>query len=404
MKRIWHACGVVVAVLALAIPVFVVSHSEDLPAVDDADLRQVAVPPDSGQNGADALVRASKLLIWPPGEEAFARLRELRLMRAWDPAAARDLLERNEPALAALDEALQADRIDLETSQLVDVEVQGELPPFTRWHLLARVLALRGALSASEGDGDAAFADALAVLRLGERIHAGRGAAMMHATLALTLRKIGIEQAGAMLPAVSPDPATARRWIAALDDTRPDARSWHRIWAAEYRTMRRLYEWALDDGLLQGWWVPRSYLLQRNRSVQRMSELFRTLQRNSTLACAATEPWRDPRSTGPLERAVLALGPNSVGNVLFEISAPNFGGLQRRRCGLDSSHAALELLIGLRAHQQKHGTLPASLDELVPAVFETLPVDGVHGQHFRYEREARALYAPGTPVELALGF
>ena len=404
MKRIWHACGVVVAVLALAIPVFVISHSGDLPRVDDAGLRLAAPPLDPGQNGADALVRASRLLVWPPGEEAFARLRELRLMRSWDPAAARELVDRNAPALAALDEALRADRLDLESGLLAEIEVEGELPHFTRWHLLARVLALRAALFASEGDGDAAFADALAVLRLAERIHAGRGAALMHASLALTLRRIGIEQVAAILPAVSPDRATARRWIAALDDTRPDAGSWHRIWAAEYRTMRRLYEWALDDGLLQGWWVPRSYLLQRNRSVQRMLELFLTLQSNSTLACAEMKPWRDPRSRGPLERAALVLGPNSVGNVLFEISAPNFGGLQRRRCALDSSHAALELLIGLRAHLAQHGVLPASLDELVPGIFEALPVDGVHGQHFRYEREARALYAPGTPVELALGF
>ena len=402
--RAWYACVVVIAVLALAIPVFVVTHSEDLPRVDDADLRLAPARPDAGGNGADALARAGALLVWPPGERAFARLRALRLMRSWDPAAARELLARNAPALAALDEALAAERLDIVRSPLVDGGIDGELPPFTRWHLLARVLALRAALRASEGASGAAFADALGVLRLGERIHAGRDAVLMHATLGLLVRRIGVEQIGAILPRVSLDLPTARRWVAGIEATRPDPDSWNRIWAGEYRTMRQLYEWALDDELLRGWWVPRSYLLQRNRSVQLIADLFRELQRASVRVCAETQPWRDPRSSGPLARGALVLGPNSVGNTLFEISAPNFSGFQRRRCALDSSYAALELSIGLRAYQQQHGALPASLDALVPDLLAALPVDGVHGQHFRYEREARALYAPGTPVEIALGF
>lgn len=50
-------------------------------------------------------------------------------------------------------------------------------------------------------------------------------------------------------------------------------------------------------------------------------------------------------------------------------------------------------LLGMRAHQLKHGRLPAKLDELVPEFLPRVPVDDFDGQPLRYSPSDKLLYS-----------
>jgi hypothetical protein len=264
-------------------------------------------------------------------------------------------------------------------------------PPYLRWPALAEPLL--------EGDLD----DALAVVTLGGRIQRARQAALVHAMLGLSLQQRGLERTLALVPSAAVTPGQARDWIATLDTARPDGESWGRVWAGEYWQMRGTWVWALEHEAASSGWPPSSYVLHPNRSLQRLADLFRELQRDSAVVCAKLRPRE--REEYRTQQVARVLGPNSIGEILLAVAAPSFDGLQRRRCALESTFSAAQLAIALEAWRDEHGDLPEQLEQLAPAYFTVLPVDGVRGEPLRYARYEPALYAPaaGAPLRFDLG-
>jgi hypothetical protein len=63
---------------------------------------------------------------------------------------------------------------------------------------------------------------------------------------------------------------------------------------------------------------------------------------------------------------------------------------------VDTSLAATQALLGLRAYQREHGDLPDALTALVPRYLESLPQDGFDDTPLRYSRSSRWLHSPGS--------
>jgi hypothetical protein len=64
----------------------------------------------------------------------------------------------------------------------------------------------------------------------------------------------------------------------------------------------------------------------------------------------------------------------------------------------DLSLIATQLLIALKAYQLETGTLPTSLNELVPKYFSEVPKDLFDGNPIRYSLEKRIIYSVGKDL------
>lgn len=403
MRRVWTSLGVGLGLVVLAVPGWITYNSRDLPSVDETGLLIEDRPRLSpAENAAVPLAQAARLVDWPTGEGAMERVRALRNRATRDPASARGLVQHNEGALRLLRRAMRIPEIEISIEELLPSGEPPELSPFTLWLRLLEVHNVRGALRMAEGDWEGAYEDALLGLRLGTRIRRSRGASLLHAMLAIGLGDSALSQLRALLRHGTVDRVTARRLIDAIAAARPDHDHWARIWAGEYRQMRTEYaEQFQQQGTPR--WLPTSYVFHPNRTLQRLADLYRGLQRNSGVVCDKQQVLQRPRPQSRLELLEVVLAPNSVGNVLYETMAPPFGD-QRYRCDFASSASAVQAAIAIKAHLDAHGELPGSLSELVPELLDGVPRDGFRDEPLRYARAERALYLTDDGEPWRLGF
>jgi hypothetical protein len=87
---------------------------------------------------------------------------------------------------------------------------------------------------------------------------------------------------------------------------------------------------------------------------------------------------------------------NAHGREIAAMVAPSVRQLPRARYNAHSRRSLLQAYLALRIHHLETGTLPATLDELVPALLPALPRDFADGAPIRYSREARAIWSVGT--------
>ena len=260
MRRVWTSLGVGLGLLVLGVPGWIAYHSRDLASVDESGLLVEDGPrllP--AENAAVPLAHAARLLDWPSGEGAMERVRDIRNKAGSDSESARALVRRNEGALESLRQAMLIREIEISAEELLPTGNSPGVSPFVLWLRLLEIHHVQGALRMAEGDGEGAYQDALIGLRLADRLHSSRGAALPHALLAISLGDSALLQLRVLLPGGTVDRVSARRLIGAIEDSRLDPDGWARIWAGEYRLLRAVYTEEIQSKASPAF-VPTSYV------------------------------------------------------------------------------------------------------------------------------------------------
>ena len=155
------------------------------------------------------------------------------------------------------------------------------------------------------------------------------------------------------------------------------------------------HEYRLTAGYFDS--ADKSLTYKPNRTRHRLAEFYRAcIERTRKVdwfsdSEAAVTP--EPR-TG-LDKAGDFFSGNSAGEGLVDLVIPTLDSCFRRVARLEALTSFTRVLIALRRHTLKHGTLPATLAELVPEFLETIPRDPFDGKPLRYSREKRILYSVG---------
>ncbi len=87
---------------------------------------------------------------------------------------------------------------------------------------------------------------------------------------------------------------------------------------------------------------------------------------------------------------------NGLGRTLHASAITLGAHLPRLLARERTSLAITRALVALREHRDSRGSLPASLDELVPALLPSVPLDGLDGSPLRYSREKAIVYSIGN--------
>ncbi|UPT74725.1 MAG: hypothetical protein M0D55_03090 [Elusimicrobiota bacterium] len=90
--------------------------------------------------------------------------------------------------------------------------------------------------------------------------------------------------------------------------------------------------------------------------------------------------------------------PNLVGVIIYDMGAPNYAPLFKRRCAADWRAAEAGLAAALAAYRAERGAWPARLDELMPKYVDAVPADPFTGAPIAYSAETGQLSTSGTDV------
>jgi len=361
---------------------------DELPP-DDADLRNYRRVVKDEDNGFRLICLTFDDVAWPEDEEGERLVHGES--RTFDREKAAELATSNASVIEKIDQALA--RRDLQTAALEDMNAP--VHDLRGWRRAAHSLSSRSRLRLEEGDAEAAYEDAMRLVRLGSRIQQAQGT-LIDYLVGTAVQGIGNQRLAHMAVHGRFPLQVLRRGI---EDLAPEVhrRGLGDAFKAEYVEMSSAF-----DGIVAGtisdlgcyWRAHFRYSLKPNQTKRLLAEGIRALIEFD---------------------AMPALGRKALDLSAYDTSA-TWEMLLSRRAGImalgfllpsyekaisqaDIAHwnlAATRTLLAIAAYRAEKGSIPGSLGALVPEYLEAPALDPYTGKHFLYSAEKMVLYSPGA--------
>jgi hypothetical protein len=390
-KVLWLVAILALFLISLAGVVSYLYRDEPPPA--DADLRSYRRAVQDSENGFLA-IDLSNEVSWPDDDEHLRTTSE-----SLDLEAARKVIAENEEVLRKLDESLALP--DFQVPEFVRWDTA--MPYLLEWRSLAYVVCCRARLLFEEGREKEAFAQCLKSIRLGRRVQDAQGI-VIHYLVGIAIYEIGVENIAAIARRTRLAPEELKPFIEELGGLTPSRDGLRDAYGAEYCFLSAILDapevfelgpyqrLAKNLGQLG---VFRRVLFQPNRTRRLLGTDLRGLIEAipKTHAEAKSIPLKSVYAP-----SLSDLAPGGGGKMFLGQLVPV---LSRCLIGLRTTefqHAATRTLLALRAFEVANGRLPASLDELVPAHLESVPLDPFDGKPLRYSAEKKLIYSVGEDL------
>lgn len=198
---------------------------------------------------------------------------------------------------------------------------------------------------------------------------------------------------------------------------RTQRESWQRMWANEYTWTRGVALTAFEDGtnpegvvdVAEDDWasflvrvVPNDYLMQPNRTVSRMADLYRNRRDNTGRDCVSVYTAQSEERSS-LDTIGLLVRPNPVGELLVMIAHPDFERFELKRCAFEAKLALAQVVVAMRAYEAEQGDLPENMDALVPNYLAEVPENPFVGRALLYSKADRMVTADFEELAQILG-
>ncbi|HVR76135.1 MAG TPA: hypothetical protein VMT52_17520, partial [Planctomycetota bacterium] len=337
---------------------------------------------------------------WPWHEDGDANVQGLS--EAFDPEAARKVLEENAEAIKKLHASLShADfKVPEPRSPADDVGF------LLAWRELACLSLCRMRLLLETGSEAEALEEAFHLVRFGHRVAGGQGPVIQY-LVGLAIKSLGIHGMVRCLRAENLEAAQLKRLVEEVGRYRANDDALRDSYRAEYV----LFKNALD-GLARGdeevleslGWETSSWTLSRplfllQQTKRWLGEDFRVLVRNAAMRRRDREALDLDAKYGVLEKQKHLLLFNGVGREMLRVLLPTFEKALESRDREAWGISALETLLALKHFQLLNGRLPASLAKLVPLYLKEAPIDPYDGEPVRYSAEKKIVYSVGIDLE-----
>jgi len=412
-KKRWRVPLLIVAVVLVMIAAAFAWYSRDDAPPDDADLRLIRETIPDEENAFTYIKQAVDALNLPEDYDEKERIRDLIEPDQWDEALAAEVLGRNEKALELMAQAAQCARCQFPEVTGFDTR----LPYLSPCRDMARLGAIRAEQLLRQGKENEAFDQVMVGLRFGHRIQDSANCVVTY-LVGVSVTGLAKGQIESILPRTSLTADQLKPYIAELGDYRPSERGLINAHKTEYAVQARLVDdfaagrrtfgsmsFEAETGESCQHSGVRAFLirarntftLKPNRTKRLFASTMRLFIRNAPRFYADIEPyapWEMPETRD--ERLKLAFDGNSCGVILHAMLTRSLRHVAAVKARADSSISAMQMLIALRCHQLERGDLPDALDELVPAYFESVPLDAFDGQPLKYSKEKRIIYSVDT--------
>lgn len=389
MKRIKFLFRVLLGCFVLCY-IFLMVSPAFTPKVNDSDLAVARKEVSVEANGFNALEQVANKRWWP--DEYSQELGELARGTNWDAELAVVVVTNNEAILKAFDQALKA----LEF-QVPEYQFSNDVSYLSEWRSVGQIAAIRAQQSFRTGKEQDAFAQALDVVRLGNRMQNG-GGPIIHYFVGEAVRGLGLSAINSWVADTKLSSDQLKQVAADLRPLCDNAAALTNSLKAEYQGIKKgLADMRSGRSSLWGQGVPLATVrilpvYNEQKTLAKLAGYIRTLQAGIKLPASQIDLTAFQRPNAPIK---LLLSGNVVGEALFIMTAPALGGGDKKSSAKVKEEATLGML-AIKAFQLKHGRLPETLGELVPEFLPAVPRDDYDGKPLSYQPAKRLLYSVGS--------
>ncbi|HUW31585.1 MAG TPA: hypothetical protein VM223_08220 [Planctomycetota bacterium] len=309
-------------------------------------------------------------------------------------ALAADVVEHNAEVFDLIGRGIACERIEVPEI----TRYSNELPYLAKWRTMARLMSIRAALLAQQGKHREALEQVMAAIRYGHSVQRCRGCLITY-LVGVACKGIGyrrFRQVISYAPLNDAELAEYGRQLAPLESNE----------AALADAFRKEYVASanLVDDMLAGKYSPTrkkmpAFLLLPNQTKRLFAEAARTVIGNVPRCPAEYEVPEAEQLAQQIREFKPAALRNFTGKLILGMILPATYHAPKEGLGDRMSNRVARLLIALRRYQLATGTLPGSLDQLVPKYIDVVPVDLFDGKPIRYDPAKKIIYSVGTDCE-----
>jgi hypothetical protein len=381
---------------------FVLARSLMPVNVEDDDLQIETLaepldPPPTPSNAFDVLEVASRKLWWP--QDLNQRFRnELLSPTSWNAELADEVLQKNQPALAALAEADKFPNL-----MVPGCAMEEKLTYLEDWKKLSLLLGIQEKSRLEKGQVKESFDGMLKHLQLCQQMADAHGPSIVYlvgcATASQTLDHFRQSLATTNLAQAQLQECVAELGRMATNSGPVFANMIKAEYQSQVQSLDNLREGRIPD-VESGtyypkfrWWFP---VFNHGQTKSLFADYSRALIANST---NHLNTLKLPELPFSLDYVPLALSGNFAGRVMCFRLRPMESALFHKKVGILVQVQATRTLMALRAYQLTHGKLPQDLSALVPEFLDQIPFDDFNGQPLHYSAEKKIVYSVGNNLK-----
>jgi len=320
-----------------------------------------------------------------------------------DEPSARQTVEQNKQAFDHLATALRCPQFEVPAIGGYGTS----LPYISRWNKVCNLARLRAALLLKDRKHEEALEQFLQLVEFGRRVQACRGA-IIHYNFGLRIKNYGLDGIRGLLSSNALGHDALREMAPKLRPFAADPSAVENTLKIEYEatasSIDRLATGKLRDELNQmmGISLPFTpYNFQPNKTKRAIAGICMLGIAEASKPFAEQVVQQLPSTVPalklvPLHRRYLTR--NFTGLIACGMVTHDVKTLLRLMCEENTAVAGTRLLIALKRCQMATGSLPRSLDELVPKYIDQVPLDDFDGKPLRYLPDRKIIYAVGTDL------
>lgn len=380
---------------ALVLYLFVLARNRAPAEMSFPELQGVRHELAAERNGFYVLLAATNQIHLDEFEGTnYPAFREQTLGTNWNAELARAVLATNQAALAAWDAAWQ-----IPGFQVPKYKLEDELPYLGSWKAFAWLSLFRARIFWDEGRNADGFTEWLKLLRAGAALSDADGV-VIHYLVGASIQHLALNCIRWPEFAAMTNQTELKTAIAELEKIyRQNLIGWTNSIRGENQMQ---LQWLADlrNGKVRTEDLP-SGIFAVSAVIPLFS--FSSSQRlfcdaSATLIQDGAAPYTQRRITKFEKRpgiGSMLMSGNFIGEMFFFMLFPSSDATLQRQKSLAVSIQSTRLILVLRAYQLAHGSLPETLDALVPEFLDKVPADDFDGQPLRYSREKKMVYSVG---------
>ncbi|MBI4252572.1 hypothetical protein HY623_00100 [Candidatus Uhrbacteria bacterium] len=388
--------------------------TKDIPPIDDHDLRLQKVLLLDSENAYFDLIRGGKALSLTKEEEQF--LTDATTGKTWDDAKATTILEKNATALAFFTAAAEKAAFqDVAIANPADISFEIKSPNINDWRTLTRLSALRTRVFVRAGNGTEGLEEILHSIRISSAILRSQST-LIEYLVALGMKEIGINTARDIVSKETVDSTKLKQIVSELSNYYDNEKGLESAFRGEYMGTAQIIDRmatgdfessrAVFDSLGESSdpervnepskKVMNSFYFRQNKSKKIHAEMMRAFLLNTTKPCGMQQFPKPEQSNN--SSVALYFSDNAIGKLLTALAVASYENVFTKKCQDDLLVGVLQATLALKMHITAMGAYPATLSELVPQYFPSVPLDPFDGKPLRYSPTKKILYSVGKDL------
>jgi len=394
--------------LILLLPKLLGLFSWDIPPINDSDLALEKIEIFPEKNAVYNLSKINDIMEHPENNELLS---DHLSGKVWNEDFVKDILSKNEQALNYFEEAAEKESFqDPYFANPEKISLNQKLMTTGFWKDISRVSALKALSLLKQNKTEEAINEAFNSLEVSYKIQNSQGV-LIEYLVAMNMKENGLNALIKIISSFNLSSSELKNIVIKLEKFHENEEGLIKAIKLEYLSDKLAIKALVEKDLEALEYsfgdeketkkilkiTQNKFYFLPNKTLEIFANQAKIEINNVSKTYSQTEAI-EPLKILPYKWQEKYLFKNFFGESFYQIYSFERNVLVKKKCEEDLLVSITQLLIALKAYKLDNGSLPSSLNKLVPDYISLIPIDPFDGELIRYSPEEKIIYSVGEDL------